>query len=212
MKSTSQLSRRHRGPRILARTLATLMVLFLCTGVFGCKKIVSELLKRGNKPVAGKKCSGNSAICQDESTMLRCDKKKYTKMPCRGPDGCHQTGSIVKCDTEIANVGDRCYSGAKSAACSEDKSAMLECVRGTFIKKLDCFGEKACERDNHHIYCDASLADVGAVCNKFDAPACSKDKKSMLRCTGGVWKMDKACGKGCGVTHEPNHRFVVSCP
>jgi hypothetical protein len=71
-----------------------------------------------------------------------------------------------------------------------------------------CLGPKGCDDKSMLVSCDVSLAKEATPCGKENNLACTLDKTTMLRCTGGKWALSKACSgpKACAIDG-----FLASC-
>lgn len=78
------------------------------------------------------------------------------------------------------------------------KSAALTCHAGAWME-LSCRGPKGCVTNGSVVECDESLAEPGDACDHENNVACTVDKTSSAKCTGGKWVKDEKCPKGCEV-------------
>jgi hypothetical protein len=139
----------------------------------------------GPKGKAGDACSKEGAqICQDKSTSLVCMEGKWEALPCRGLTGCMPAGDGASCNNQGYNDGEPCLEDG-NYDCKVDKKAMLQC-RGKRWKTVEkCLGPTGCVANAKGAKCDNSTSEAGAPCEKDDTYACSVDKMTLLRCTGG---------------------------
>lgn len=64
---------------------------------------------------------------------------------CLGPNGCQAVGQL-NCDLSVADKGDPCDAKMEGAsACTPDKTAILACRSGKFVKDQDCDKNQVCE-------------------------------------------------------------------
>lgn len=187
-----------------------------CRGLLGCKAAgargasCDEGLGRVGDPCSEPSSPGNAICAEDRTHKLVCkDGKLAPGMLCRGPKGCNPAGLDAfpdSCDRTVARVGDPCREGAgvgldNLGACSDDGKAVLECP-GFHADKFEvtriCSGPKGCTVDERIPVCDISVATLGDPCGKGDEDhlSCSADGATVLRCDGGAWKSESACGEG----------------
>lgn len=88
----------------------------------------------------------DSACSTDHKAELRCQGGHYAVIStCKGPDGCTLTpskkgsGYTLSCDDHVADVGDPCFDGERTA-CSSDKKAFLACTAQRFTVDHACHG------------------------------------------------------------------------
>jgi hypothetical protein len=82
------------------------------------------------------------ACSTDGKALLKCKKDHYAvEFTCKGPLGCKVDGTKVRCDDDIADVGDPC-NGEGNWACTPDKKQLLSCHQGKFKSDQQC--KKAC--------------------------------------------------------------------
>ncbi len=148
----------------------------------------------------GGSCTGETAECADPQSVLACINGTYLKASCGGPQGCSTVGNTVKCDNDLASVGDGCVE-PDDVSCSVDKKAMLTCVKNKFTLKATCKGPHGCAVTGSEVKCDNDFSDVGDVCDKEGDYSCSSDRKSDLTCKGGKFVLESTCKgpKGCDV-------------
>lgn len=128
-----------------------------CKGAKGCKTEGSTQTcdSSANAPgdVCGKVSEGHTHCTPDHKSKIVCAGGKYTVSPCRGPDGCKETGEAALCDISVAAPGDACGDLKGGAfACSVDKKALLECKGGKFVVNETC--KKACGTKGDSVGCD----------------------------------------------------------
>jgi hypothetical protein len=98
-----------------------------CRGPKGCSVEGDEVYCDTSAALAGDPCTGGAVCSPDHTTWLSCADGGFTGTLCRGKKGCWTEGNMVHCDLSVASVGDPCTSGS---ACSEDGTALLDCVGG----------------------------------------------------------------------------------
>ena len=120
-----------------------------CKGAKGCKVIGATVECDISGNAAGDVCSkddeGNTSCTTDGKQQIECKGGKFVVHPCRGPDGCKQTGIMANCDVSIAQVGDACEGATGGYACSVDKKALLKCKNGKFEVDEACAAGKPCK-------------------------------------------------------------------
>ncbi len=92
--------------------------------------------------------------------------------------------------------GGKC--GVEAEAECRGKAAALTCHSGAWLE-LQCRGPKGCATNGSVVECDESLAEPGDACDHENNVACTVDKTSSAKCTGGKWVKDEKCPKGCAV-------------
>jgi hypothetical protein len=217
---TGSAATRTIAPVVNAKTLAGAALLALLASI-GCAN------KKPPKP--GDACKieeEGSLVCQDAMTALLCRASRRTAIACRGPKGCggeqHPT-----CDATLAREGDPCHevappwSGveASGGACSEDRTELLACEKGSFVLAMHCRGSKGCDPgvsspllDPHA--CDRSVVQLGDECNVSSGYArrhdnldeCTVDGKAAATCDtndNGKFVVNRMCvgPNGCRVGH-----------
>jgi hypothetical protein len=76
----------------------------------------------------GASCNVTGFLCLDATNAMECQLQKWVQLPCRGPQGCQKTASVVTCDMSQDLEGDACASTAVgSGLCTPDGLATLEC-------------------------------------------------------------------------------------
>jgi hypothetical protein len=94
------------------------------------------------------------------------------------------------CDNKPAD-GKACSKPKDSVICA-DAQTRLAC-EGDKWHAETCLGPKGCEVSGIFVKCDTSLANEGSACPKEDNLSCTLDKKAMMRCKGGKWKLSEKC-------------------
>jgi hypothetical protein len=100
------------------------------------------------------------------------------------------------CCKKPPKPGDVCTAG--KAACL-DKSTELVCQDSVFVTTA-CKGPKGCHESEARVFCDISANPDGEPCPKAsdDNAACSPDKKQMVICHAGKYRVHNCRGpKGC---------------
>ncbi len=118
-----------------------------CRGSDGCEN--SRGRARCDKSLAmpGDPCQqeGEKACEVRGQELLVCRGGKMSALyRCLGAEGCQAKGKL-KCDMSVADKGDACDPEMEgAAACTPDKSAILVCKGGKFVKDEDCRDGKSC--------------------------------------------------------------------
>ncbi len=100
---------------------------------------IALLLTACGAPKEGDACNQTGFLCQDATAALECKNERWTKLPCRGPNGCKREGDVIKCDMTGNIAGDACASTAESKGlCDATGTATLECRQGVLVKTNDC--------------------------------------------------------------------------
>lgn len=73
---------------------------------------------------------------------------------------------------------------------------MLQCRRGVFTVVSTCRGARACS-DGALIACDASISMPNDPCDVPNRSACGTDRRTLLRCTNGVFQPAETCRNAC---------------
>ncbi len=128
-----------------------------CKGAKGCKVEGATVECDFSGNATGDPCSTDdesSTMCgADGKSQVECKGGKYQVHPCRGPDGCKQTGVTANCDVSIAQVGDACEGVTGGYACSVDKKALLKCKNGKFEVEEQCPAGKPCKIEGSSAGC-----------------------------------------------------------
>lgn len=177
-----------------------------CRGVTGCMTTAGDVSCSNESYNEGEPCDDTTDkfdCTPDKKAMVKCDGSHWKlNDKCLGPLGCVSNASEVNCDDSFSEVGAICYPEG-DPACSVDGKQMLKCKDGKMESFLECRGVHACRKlhvdDKDKIDCDDSLAKVGDPCVDEDDPACSVDKKAMLKCKGKKMVEAKKCKGGCTV-------------
>lgn len=178
-----------------------------CNGKLGCRLQPEGTAcdTRGNK--AGDRCSKDeegAAVCADPETLLVCRGGTTQRSACRGKGGCVEEQGHAACDASIAEEGDACGAGSKSA-CSVSGKDVLVCVGAAMKKTYECRGERGCTVASGKLDCDQSVARLGDACDpRLEGSfACSEDAKNIVKCAGGHFVADEKCKAGTQCLAEP---------
>jgi hypothetical protein len=178
-----------------------------CAGKLGCRLQPEGTAcdVRGNK--AGDRCSKDeegAAVCADPDAMLVCRGGTTVRTACRGAGGCVEEHGRAACDASVAEPGDPCAFGSKSA-CSVNGKEVLACAGGAMTKSYECRGERGCSVAGGKIDCDQSVARLGDGCDRRleGSFACSEDRKYIVKCAGGRFVADEKCRAGTACLAEP---------
>jgi hypothetical protein len=168
-----------------------------CRGKNGCRLQPEGTAcdVRANKD--GDACSADdegTAVCGDEKTLVACRGGTIVRSPCRGKGGCVEEYGRAQCDATIAEEGDPCGAGSKSA-CSVSGRDVLVCAGGTMKKTYDCRGPRGCNVAAGKIDCDTTVARLGDACDpRLEGSfACNEDSTVILKCAAGRFAKDEAC-------------------
>lgn len=121
---------------LLCGSAAKFVVAQKCPGPTGCTDAGGGLVHcdPNGAFVAGDGCVLLSTTCSaDGATQLRCEGGAFAAHDCPGPERCSRGGT--DCDLGFAKLGDPCEPGKR--ACSDDRSALLECKAGKPAKGLE---------------------------------------------------------------------------
>ncbi len=128
-----------------------------CKGANGCKvegaTVDCDISGNANGDPCSKEEEGNTACSGDGKSQIECKGGAYVVHPCRGPDGCKQTGMMANCDVSIAQQGDLCEGVTGGYACSLDNKALLKCKNGKFEVEEQCPAEKPCKVEGNSAGC-----------------------------------------------------------
>ena len=169
----------------MARSLPRLLLMAL---------VGTLLAAVGCETKAGDPCEANTATCLDRDTKLSCLNGRYTQVPCRGPDGCRNTGGKNVCDVSIGRDGDVCATENEGkGACSADGKQMLTCKDGKMTLRYACRGKEGCKDDGGDVRCaEPALGEVGDPCDGEGA-ACTPALDAMLHCKEGRLSLGTKC-------------------
>lgn len=103
----------------------------------------------GTKP--GDSCNTTGYLCDSETTALECRLGKWTELPCRGPEGCKDSGGKVDCDMSLNQAGDACGASTEGKGfCEQGGTGTLECRQGTLVKTNTC---TSCTTSQEEVVC-----------------------------------------------------------
>ncbi len=119
-----------------------------CRGAKGCAEEQGKFLCDRGAPIAGDSCvagQNDDACGADGRTYLRCVDGKYQQMwGCDGPNACKSTSLGAMCDTTLGTIGDGCETN-NDFACSKDRTTLILCGQGKWVKSETCEGGKTCK-------------------------------------------------------------------
>jgi hypothetical protein len=144
------------------------------------------------KPAPGSSCDTGEARCLDSQRSLVCDEGKFVESPCKGKAGCSTLQETTTCDISGNQPGDVCVKADEGVATCLSEAAMLVCHDRRF-ESVPCHGPAGCRTAGERTNCDQSVAEVGDVCKKENAKACSTDKSQVLSCTDGRMTAEYLC-------------------
>jgi len=181
------------------------LVPLLLGAAVGCK---------GTPPTAGGDCPvEGSHACENPTTHLVCQSRKWRSYPCAGPKGCTVTADVVECDSTVATAEAPCDREGHRA-CSADGKSELECRRAHWRLSSGCLGPRACSvadlGNAYTVTCDASVARAGAPCRERGGRACSEDGRRELECRDGAFVERADCPEGC-TTVRAGAKVTVRC-
>ncbi len=179
-----------------------------CRGPKGCVRSSGAIQCDTAIAMPGDGCAieKDAACTADKASVLVCKDKKFSLAShCRGAKGCAVAGTNVACDDTLAQEGDPCTK-EKDAACSVDKQAMLFCDGTQFKLESRCRGPKGCAVEDRNIRCDSTVGQLGDTCGTADGHTCSADKKQLLACKGGKFKLASFCRGARGCAFEGTDR------
>lgn len=203
-----------------------------CRGPQGCGVALGQCDTSVGR--VGDACLANvhqEACSEDGAEVLACEGGKLVPArACHGPKRCAaKPGNRPECDGTVGVLGEPCkLLEARSAACSVDHKAVLECAspptgmrfHGTsdrvYTAIRDCPTPAGCKQGGNWAYCDFTGATVGTPCGKGneDRLFCSPDRKAVLRCnaTTLVLEMERACKKDLCQVDDADGRTNGGCP
>lgn len=176
-----------------------------CGGPKGCEQGSQGFSCDNSLASAGDGCETDDDVsCStDKKAALECHDNKFAVgSTCKGPKGCTLNDDKISCDNDTADVDDPCHFD-DDYACTSDKQLVLRCLSKKMVAYNACRGPNGCvikeEPLEHKIEfdCDDTFANVGDNCDTEGNPACSTDKKSLLKCTSGKFVAHKSCNSGC---------------
>ncbi len=118
-----------------------------CRGSAGCENSRGRALCDKSMASVGDPCKeeGSKACAVGAQELLTCRAGKMEPLyRCLGPEGC-QTSGKLSCDMSIADKGDPCDPEMEgAAACTPDKTSVVSCKQGKFVKDEDCGPGQLC--------------------------------------------------------------------
>ncbi|MCU0689866.1 MAG: hypothetical protein MUF54_00555 [Polyangiaceae bacterium] len=93
--------------------------------------------------------------------------------------------------------GQKCSTEGEAECTGTDK--VLTCSKQVWTE-IPCRGPEGCETVGAQVNCDMTFGQVGEPCDDDGNAACTPEKKSALKCTGGKWQHDGDCAGGCKVS------------
>ncbi len=176
-----------------------------CRGVTGCMTTAGDVSCSNESYNDGEVCDSASdkfECTPDMKAMVKCEGKHWKLTDkCLGPLACVSSSSEVNCDDSVSEVGAPCFP-EDDPACSVDGKQMLKCKSTKMATFLNCRGAHGCRKEGEKINCDDSLAQVGDACVDDDDPACSMDKKALMKCKSHKMVESKKCKGGCAITAD----------
>jgi hypothetical protein len=113
--------------------------------------LLGVLLLGGCGPTAGEGCEGGGYVCEDDKVALECREGSWRAIPCKGPLGCGDVGTSIRCDTTGNVAGDACAGSAEGRAlCRADGRALIECRLGVLVETQTC---SSCSSDGTRVTC-----------------------------------------------------------
>jgi hypothetical protein len=192
---------------MLACTNGRFQAVSSCRGPQGCKHAAGNIACDNSAAEPGDLCrkAGNLACSLDGGRVLTCSGRKFEDGgPCGGPERCKASATQVSCDQSVASEGEPCHGGG---ACSVDHASMLGCEGGKRVRAAACRGPAGCALVGPKVHCDTSVAAEADPCEGTGA-SCSADGRTLLACSNGKFKVERACPHRCEVKVSEN---VVSC-
>jgi len=105
----------------------------------------------GTVPKPGDACSRKGYYCKDATTALECRDERIVELPCRGPEGCRDSGGQIQCDMSANLEGDLCATSSDGQAlCTQNGTVVLECRQGAFSKTNTC---SSCTVQDNQVVC-----------------------------------------------------------
>ncbi len=184
-----------------------------CSGPDGCAQSGKQVDCDNSIANKGDGCSEpeDLACTADKKGELRCRSDHFTlASTCRGPSGCFFTGNKLHCDTDVADSNDPCEE-KDDLACSLDKKALYKCDGTQYQLDSTCRGPKGCVIAGNNVNCDHHVAEPSDLCRFEGSYACTSDRKALLACRTGKFKLEKKCGKPCSFT-DRSDQTEFDCP
>ncbi len=108
--------------------------------------------------------------------------------------------ALAACKRDPA-AGKSCNSLLDDVTCG-DPQTRFTCEAGMWKPEV-CLGPGGCKVSGDLVECDTTLAAEAAPCSTSGDVACSRDRKSMLRCAAGKWTLSERClGPGACTSTE----------
>ena len=166
-------------------------------GATGCMDVAGNVSCNVVRDV-GEPCQGKGADCStDGKKMIECEGGAW-KLRMNCSKLCVANTKGVKCENASGAVGDECTPEQKDqAVCSADKLHLLVCDGAKFFSASSCRGQNHCRAVGKQIQCDTSMAEVDDACEEEGVLSCDTAKKTMLKCSGKKFVVEKACKKRC---------------
>jgi len=118
-----------------------------CRGNAGCENSRGRAHCDKSLAEVGDPCkeAGSKARGVSGQELLECrDGRMQPLYRCLGPAGCQAQGKL-NCDMSIAEKGDACDAGMEgAAACTPEKSGIVVCRGGKFVKDQECPAPQVC--------------------------------------------------------------------
>jgi hypothetical protein len=180
-----------------------------CLGPRGCTSTANEVTCDTSRTDEGTPCpetwQAKAACGADQKTMLSCSFRKWEAQgPCRGPEGCRESGDEIVCDNSLSDVGDPCGKDNEGkVACSSDRTTRVMCRDGKFVPSLACVGPGRCDASGSSVKCDGMRGIAGGGCSAAGAE-CAASGKAKVSCKSGRFGPEIAClgAHGCQVVDE----------
>lgn len=108
-----------------------------------------------------------------------------------------------------------------AVVCATDAPRVLQCAGGRYQKVVDCAAGDSCVVLPGGTSARCGLGDAGqpiavtdSRCAAPGAASCSPDRRALLSCDAGVWRVLEACGaeQACGRTPADTKGPGWSCP
>lgn len=146
-------------------------------------------------PAPAATCAPGPPVCHPDGRAIVtfCGAQATLVQRCAGPRGCTTTAQGPTCDESVARAGDPCRAEG-GFACSDDGGAMLQCARGRQVVASTCKGPRRCAI-GERVACDSSTADPSDPCADEGRMACSRDGRTLFKCTRGAFVADQACAR-----------------
>jgi hypothetical protein len=132
-------------------------------------------------------CVEGAATCSSDGRgIMQCQHGGWVPVaPC--PSGCVNAACAEPPPTPCAEGG---------YECSADRATLMICKQGHWAVASTCRGPRACSV-GAAVACDHSIAAPSDSCEAASEMACSTDRKTLLRCSGGTYQPAETCRNGC---------------